>query len=202
MAMTSREQKLALILPALAVIAIYGLFPFRYQYARKTQVNAEAARSKPPVKEVVLEQQSRLQVVQREIDDEAKQLATAEKRWQAAAGKGIGVPSWPQRIERLNEMFAAAGLQVIEAGDVESIRDNRGLPALDAAARELTELSENQQPRRWQVRFRGTYADVHATLDQLANGNVIAVPLGLTMKAIKGAADDFPWREWTLQVWV
>jgi hypothetical protein len=203
-AMTPREQKLVLILPAMGVIAIYGLFWFRPQIAKKASAEREAvaARAKAPLMAEIQAQQAKLQAVQRELNQESQEFAAVDKRWRAAAGKDDRLPSRPQRIERLTEMFAQAGLHVIEAGDVESIREGKALPALDATARDLAELSENQQPRRWQVRFRGTYADVFATLDKLAAGEIIAVPLGLTMKTIKGAAPDTDWREWTLQVWV
>src|SRR5262245_45850010 len=166
MTLTTREQKLVLVLPAMIVILVYALFPFRSQMTRKNQATLDEAqaRAKAPTDLDVDLQRAKLLAAQKELDKQSKEFAAINDRWRSAAGKANGIPSRPERIEKLNELCSQAGLHVIEAMDGEAHRDERLFPSLETLAKELTALSENQQPRRWLIRFEGTYADVLMTL--------------------------------------
>ena len=56
-----------------------------------------------------------------------------------------------------------------------------------------------QKPQLRHLHFQGNYLDVKSVLQELAQGELLAIPVGLTMKQMKNSDDR---REWTLLVWI
>jgi hypothetical protein len=204
MNMTARDRLLLTLLPGLAIFMIYVAYFFtsRQRPLAKLQADVEAAHDKMPTPAKVHERKHALNYAQKQYDETV------------AAGKkirsGIDALAMPcqsgecrsQRITRLTELLKAKGLQVLAQAPVEAaVRDGKSMklsPAQERLVKQLT-AEGKPAPQAWQFEIVGRFADLTDSLRSLADGELIAIPLAVTMDEVKDAS---PHHHWSLLVWI
>lgn len=197
--MTPRDKLLATVIPALVVLCVYS-FVVRAPKAeaiKAAQKELDQLQSKD--RGTPSQERQKLVALAREMETQTRAVEGLRQKWQAAVGRSAAPLCRPERIERLNQLLDRGGLRVIDGIDAESARTSSDPPVMEALAKELGDSCGLPPPRVRVVRFVGKYGDVAKSLRALADGDVLAVPLGLTMKA---GGEDETTLEWTLTVWV
>lgn len=70
---------------------------------------------------------------------------------------------------------------------------------MDKLARQMAESAHGQQPQLWRLRLYAQFPEMLRALDELANGEVVAIPVALIMKETRKNSLA---HEWLLLVWI
>jgi hypothetical protein len=190
---TQREKLLILIVPSLAVLAIYvNWFAMPLQKDidnANNQLNGLKSKVGSPV--VLVQKGARLVQLNNEVKQLQEQQVELERDWKTLAG--VDGPRSP-KIEQLTDLLRLHGLSVIEQ-TLETGKDGTVSVALDPVVKRMGD----RKPQLWRFRVRGTYASMFQALKELTKGEPAVTPLGLTMKEAPLYSDV---REWSLMVWI
>jgi hypothetical protein len=199
--MTQRDQNLAVILPSMLVILVYGMFFFRDKVAdcKRAAKGLADAEAKAPGAEQIAGQQRLLFMANQELHAAQTKLEEMQRQWRyATCFCGTGSLR-NERVRKLTNLLNKNGLQPMEDDEADGgAKDTKSSSCADSLAKTITRLAPAQKPQLRRIRFNGRYAEVLQVLQELANGDVLAVPVGLTMKT----TPDPVRREWTLLVWI
>jgi hypothetical protein len=204
MQVTGRDRVLVLILPTLVVVIGYGWFFFRplQKTLAANTVALRAARAKAPQTLAELaEVQSKLTLEKYQLQRLTAEKSNIRKCWEQAAGGCANAPDRNERIEKLNQLLTRYRLRLVDDSEAEpNGKDAKICPALEHLAQHFSTMSSDQgKPQLRRVHVVGRYLDVLAALEDLAKGQVIAIPVGLTLKE---APLRYASREWVLLVWI
>jgi len=202
MKLNQREKLVVLLLPTLVIFAGYGWFFFQPKFAAwKTAHNAvaDALSKAPALQDKVLLTQAKVSLANRRLQKLESDKKAAMKAWDLAAAHCTDSGLRNERIEKVNGLLAHRGLRVIEDAEAEAGKDGKVAPAVEGLCKELASMSAQLKPQLRKVRMMGTYLDVLGALDDLANREMVAIPVGLMMKE---AHLDHNVREWVLLVWI
>lgn len=94
-------------------------------------------------------------------------------------------------LEAISRIGERQGVTLISTGAVGE-RDAMTAP-------EAFRLAGWQSPSLWRVDARGSYASMTAFLDDVANGDVAAIPVSLDLRADSEATE---WRLWRILFWM
>jgi hypothetical protein len=202
MNLTARDKFLAMFLPSIMVVAVYGWYWFTPTQAAWTQAvkSLDAARTaNPGLKNQVLQAQAQLTVVNRDLQKYEGEKKAAHQAWDVAAGRCHDARLRNDRIEKLNGLLAHRNLRLLEDSEADSGKDGKVVPGLEGLAVQMATLAAAPKPQTRKIRMVGRYLDVVAALEDLTEGDVLAIPIGLSMKEapLTGGL-----REWTLIVWI
>lgn len=201
MKLNDRDKFLAMLLPAIIIVAAYGLFFLRGQITERIRVEKSLAdaRSRAPTHAQIAAQRMEMSKLRQEakaVDAKLKQL---QNQWKYETAFCTAGAHRHDRIEKLTNLFNKYGLSSIEDGEAEtSGKDTKLNASLESILVKITQISSTQKPQLRRIKFHGRFTDVHRVLDELATGEVLAIPVNLTMKT----TPDTNRREWTLLVWV
>jgi hypothetical protein len=202
MAQSNREKILLIVAPAvLVVIAYTWWFGVVDKSKRLFQVLKELdkAEKAAPAPEQFREPEMQRAMLMRELEKYQKEQTVARQTWDALAAACANPDMRNERIEKLTTLLAQHHLTLVDDGESNASSGGSTPKALDALGKLLTENAKNLKPQLRQLHFSGNYVDVHALLQDLSRGEVVAVPVGLTMKP---ATDGTAKREWTMLVWI
>ena len=200
MKLSDRDKNLALVLPAIVVLVVYGVFFLRGKLAEQSQAarQLEAARSAAPPPEALEEQGRQVDLLKKLRADLQTQMHDTKSRWQALVAACTTPVGRNERVARLTRLMSDNKLDLLEDRNADTGQDVKLSPALERLTERMRELSAGQKPDLRRLRFHGRYSDVHQLLQELSQGDVVAIPVGLTMKTNA----DRERREWTLLVWI
>jgi len=197
MSQSPREQQLLMVFPAFVVLAIYAYwFHFPVQ-ADLEKTEKELAPLRTQADLTVLQMKTaQLANLRREKEVLLARKRDLENDWRTMTGSSDDPARRNQRIENLTALLQRNGLVIVEQAPAD--RDGQ-TPALEAVAKRLAEGPGKQKPQLWKLRVQGSYANLQRTLQVLAEGEPLVIPLGVSMKE---AGLDTKIREWTLVVWI
>jgi hypothetical protein len=201
MKLSDRDKRLALVLPAIVVLAVYGVFFARSKLtecSRAAKTLAET-RAKAPRPEELAAQQRLLLMATGETNRAQANLDDVQRRWlYALAFCGAGSQR-NARIERLTSLLNSHDLRPLEDAEVDAgVKDTKLTACAESLAKTITQLAPAQKPQLRRIRFHGRYGDVLHALEELTQGETLAIPVGLTMKT----TSDPERRDWVLLVWI
>lgn len=193
----TRDTVLRMLLPALLVGTGYLALFNRSGELSAAQAALEAARA-AAVDDFAV-QRAHMETAEKNAEKVAvqKEKDALDARWLQLTTFSAGSPAQrASALRQLTRMLWDRGLYPFE----ESPAVGSGqLPAsFDDVLKRLTAAGNTAQPRLWQIRFYGRYADVVDTLTSLGDADLTLVPVGLTMSE---ANPDTAWRVWTLLLW-
>ena len=202
--MTQRDKVLALLLPALVVVAGYGWFfstPKMVELTRARKSREDAIAKAPGVKKEVA--QTRVRVMQLTV--ELQQLEARKKTillaWESATGKCPVQQQRNERIEQLTGLLKRRGLSLVDDGEADAGKDGKLNPGLEALVKQMSETSPQHKPQLRRIHLKGRYLDLLGALEELAaSKEVLAIPVGVSLK--EDATLDNAVREWLLLVWI
>lgn len=200
---TGRDKVLILLLPSLLVVGAYGwmfFMPLQKQVT-STRTALQAARDKDPEARTQLaEAQAKLTLEKYQLRRLEVEKAEYRKAWERVAGSCASAKQRNERIEKLNNLLAARRLRLVDDSEAESSsNDCKICPALEKLGEHFTALSAEGKPQLRRIHVVGRYLDVLAALEDMAKGEVIAIPVGLRLKE---APVRYRSREWVLLVWI
>ena len=221
-----REQWLKRILPALAVLVVYFVIISGFvteksrkaeeQYTGMVQKGINAA-----VLPGIAQQQQVLSDEIAGLDQENKALLSA---LEANSGFLARTGSANATIERVSVILEKNRLQVLELNRNDkpdpkilpkSLRDTRqwlkeisagGTAAVAAAAPTAAPVADDTDIKDlnlWTIRYIGTYPDNFRALSALADSDIKALPVSLTMQPYKSSNNSNTGKqEWVLTLWL
>ena len=200
MTKVDRDKVLMLILPSLVVILGYGFFFLRGKVEASNSlaeglVKAEAEAPSPARLADARQQKAGLQ---KEIAGLQSDIATLHKKWQNEAGCCARASRRNERVAKLTGLLSRFQMNILEDAEADPAKDGKLSTSLDWMGQHLAQMSDNQKPQLRCIRFQGRYADVQRALTEMSQGEVLAIPLALSMKTI----EDAQRREWTMLVWI
>ncbi len=201
MKLNERDKILAILLPAIIVVAVYGVFFLRGKLADRTRAakSLADARMTAPSHAQLAGQRMELSKLRKETDQLDGKLKLLQKKWSHETAFCVPGSQRHDRVEKLTNLLNKHHLSSLEDTEVESGgRDSKVNASLESVVQKMAQLSSAQKPQLRRIRFHGRFLDVHRALDELATGQVLAIPVGLTMKT----TSDPDRREWTLLVWL
>ncbi len=204
MTLTARDKVLVLFLPAILIGAGYGFwFNARKldEFAKLQRALADAQTAMPTPTQV-LERKARLQQVVPEVRDLEAKNGRERDRWQALVGRCADTTGRNERLEQLTRLLADFDLDLLEGGPADVGKPNHEVKApasLDALAKQIGESPNGHKPQSWRLRLSGNYLDLARALDRLAGGDLMVIPIGLTMKEARSRDGR---REWVLLMWI
>jgi hypothetical protein len=220
-----REQWLKRVLPALGVLVVY--FVIISGFVTEKSKKAEAQYTGLVQKGInaaalpgIGQQQRALSEEIAKLEQEYKTLHSAlEAKSGFLASKGTANVS----IERISVILANHKLQVLEEKRVDkpdmtllprSLRDTRHW-LKDISSVETTAVAKTPAPAPvdktaddkdlniWTIRYTGTYPECYRALSALADSNIKALPVSLTMQPTKSNnKSDAGKQEWVLALWL
>jgi hypothetical protein len=203
MAMTPRDRVILMLMPGLAILVMYVAYFFtaRQKPMAKLQADVAAAREQVPGAQLVHDRQQALKYAQKKMDDanaKAKELQSALDAKIRLCQTGVGRS---QRITKLTDLFNHHNLQVLDHMPADGARDAKSMKLSAAQERLVKQLVDSGKPipQAWQFDLYGKFTDLAAALEELGEGELIAVPLGVTMDEVK---DVSPHRRWALMIWI
>ena len=200
MNMTPRDRLLLMLLPGLLLFMAYVgyFFTARQKPLAKLQADVEAARTKVPSPAKLHERGHAVETARKSFEkvaDEGKKLQTSIEALVASFQSGSGRS---QRITQLTSLLNARGLRVMNHTPTEGGHETKALhlsPAQERLVKQLTE-SGKPAPQTWQFELVGKFADLTAALQEIGEGDVLTIPLGVTMD------ETLPNHRWSLLVWI
>jgi hypothetical protein len=201
MKLTERDKLLAMFVPAIIVVAVYGLFFLRGKIAERTRVEKSLAdvRAKAPSHAQIAEKRSERVKLMQETEAINGKLKALQQRWTYETEFCVTGARRHDRVEKLTNLLTKHDLTSMEDTEVESSnKDAKANAALESVVQKIAQMSSTQKPQLRRIRFHGRFESVQRALDELTTGQVLAIPVGLTMKR----TDDPDRREWTLLVWL
>jgi hypothetical protein len=201
MKLSNRDKLLAMLLPTLIILLGYGLFFLRGKVTERNRLEKALAdaSAKAPKEAQFVQQYMEFARVKKETHAIQEQVQALQKKWHYETTFCAGGSVRHDRVEKFTNLLNKHHLTSLEDAAVESGgKDARMSPALESMMKKIAQLSREQKPQMRRIRFHGRYAEVQQALDELATGEVLAIPVGLTMKT----TSDPSRREWTLLVWL
>jgi hypothetical protein len=201
-ASSARERVLTIVLPALLVVVVYGMFAFggRQKALTKALDDLERTRAKAPAPAVLAGKQAEIKRVNLELETLQKNVAELKVKSDKLMTPFLQPEERQHRIDRLHDLLHYNNLVLLRESPAEGSKDGRDMrlsPSQDRLHKLLTEKSPAQhRPQLYRVDVAGRYLDMLEFLKALSEGDTIAIPLGLGMQDEKGR------REWTLLVWI
>jgi hypothetical protein len=197
--LTERDKTLAMLMPALTILLVFGLFFVRGKAGELKRANDVLAKAKAPNQaEMAAKLGERARVIQ-ETNALQEKLVSLQKKWGYETGFCASGCPRHDRVEKLTNLLNKHHLTSMEDSEAEAGgKDTKVSPSLDSLIQKIGQLSSAQKPQLRRIKFNGRFADVHHALEELATGEMVAIPVGLTMKT----TDDPDRREWTLLVWL
>ena len=175
-------EKLRMMLPAVALVALYsvlvntgaqrqlGMSESRLALARQQAVTALD----------VLEQKARCAQLTREIDQLQAAKETLVRRATFFCGTNETDQAHVAAVESMTQQMARHGLKVTAEGTVPATAAKLP-PPLEAAKQRLAKHSGTDATLVWRVEFTGTYFAVTELLNELARDDSSAVPMNLAL---------------------
>ena len=102
-------------------------------------------------------------------------------------------------MERLDNLLARRKLRLVEDAEADGSKDAKVTAALEGLSQQMATLSAQPKPQLRKIHVIGGYLDVLAALEDLSSSEVLAIPVGLTMKE---APVNATVHEWILLVWI
>lgn len=200
MKFTKRDQLLILILPLILVLGIYGWFisPGKLSALKKVETALADAKAKAPAPEILAAKKKLVAQAAGELASLQGQLDALQKQWRNEASRC----STYQRSERqtqLKSLFLRHGLGLLTNYKADAAKEGKLSPALEQLAKDMADLGANQKPELHLFSFKGRFGDVQRALEELGQGDLLALPIRLIMKDTK---DHSAPREWELYVWI
>jgi len=199
---TTREKLLLTLLPAAVILAGYAWFGSvtgRTKSFLGLQQEITKAETAAPKPEQLLTQERQLAALAGQINRQGRQQEETRQAWDALVAKCASAELRHERIEKLTGLLKRHNLTLLDDAEADANKDARLAPVLETMSKSLSETPKKQKPQLRNLHFQGGYLDVNSILQELARGEVLAIPVGLTMKPVKDSADK---REWTLLVWI
>ena len=197
---TDRDRILMMILPALVIAVGYGLFFFRGQY--RTHAAAQTALAEARVKSLPPNALAAQRSVQMRLEKEERelqaQLEALQAEWRYAAAFAAAPAQRTQRVEKLTALWKKHNVAVLEDTLAESHRDAKLSPAVERLAKKLAQDAGVPKLQERRIRIVARYHDLLDVFEELAHGEALAIPVGLTMKP----HDDSIYREWVVLIWI
>jgi hypothetical protein len=222
-----REQQLKRILPALGVLVVY--FAIISGFITEKSQKAEQQYMEMFSKGINADSMPGMEQEKRRLEEEVAQLEQESKTLHAAlaAKSGFLSPerSTNDAIDRITVIFDDNHLQILEEIPNDQSGDKNLSKSLQSTRNWLKDLltpEETVDPKAKDskakkpvapdeknpkgiainirnIRFAGTYLDTYQALATLADSNIKALPVSLTMKSYgKGAGQQ----EWLLKLWL
>ena len=213
-----REQLLKRVLPALVVLVVYFaiISGFVTDKSKNAQQQYQALKSKgidPAALQGMGQQQQGLRTEVAKLEAENK---AAQEALQAKSGflSRTGTPN--DTLERIGGILAENSLQVLDEKHSDQPAGKEILPkSIGDTQRWLKEIAAAQAATGaktaapadslniWTIRYTGTYPDNYRALSSLADSDIKALPVSLTMQAYKSTKDsDAGKQEWLLTLWL
>jgi hypothetical protein len=202
MAQRNRENILLMVAPAVLIVIAYTWW---FGVVGKTKMllqgfqELDRAEKAAPAPEQFREPEMHQARLMRELDKYQKEQAVARQAWDALAAACASAEMRNERIEKLTTLLALHHLALVDDGEADANKGGSAPKALESLGKLLTENAKNLKPQLRHLHFSGNYVDVHALLQDLSRGEIVAVPVGLTMKP---GPDGAVKREWTMLVWI
>lgn len=197
----SRQRLLFILLPALLIGVGYLLLFGRsaMEQLQRAEQRLADARSKATPRAQLEAEKARLSRLQRE----QQQLHTEEKTLQAHLDTLLATFASSQRRTEasaaLSHLLHTHGLRLLEEMP-QPLDPKMPLPVtLQRLVARLKEQTTSTTVQLWQVRFSGRYLDVLAALESFGEGELLAIPLRLTMEEASVTTDQ---RRWSLLLWL
>ncbi len=195
-----------MILPALILSLGYGVYFLngyyfgwgRFTEAVRAQKALDDALAKAPSAEMLAGVLAKQKAAAGEVQAIERRLESLRNEWKSVTNYSRASAERNERIKALNALMIRHGVSFIEENDVDAGKDGNISVTLDQLAQRISQGEGSQRPTVRRIRFHATYHDLQDALYELSQGNVLAIPLGLTMKRL----DDSQRREWTLLVWI
>jgi hypothetical protein len=222
-----REQQLKRILPALGVLVVY--FAIISGFITEKSQKAEQQYMEMFSKGINADSMPGMEQEKRRLEEEVAQLEQESKTLHAAlaAKSGFLSPerSTNDAIDRITVIFDDNHLQILEEIPNDQSGEKNLSKSLQSTRNWLKDLltpEETVDPKAKDpkvkkpaaldeknpkgiainirnIRFAGTYLDTYQALATLADSNIKALPVSLTMKSYgKGAGQQ----EWLLKLWL
>jgi hypothetical protein len=200
MNLSERDKHLLLIIPALLSFLCYGFFFFGGRQATLDKLQKDVSKAREQIPKSTEKQNVQLQLARlnEQLDTDRDQVEALRTRWCGLADKCTSGADRNERVQRLGQLLARRGVRILEDVAADVTKEPRATPIMSTLKSEAMELSGKQNLAFRKVRFLADYKSVYSLMDELARGEVVAVPVGLTMKQPKKGA----WPEWQLLVWV
>jgi hypothetical protein len=201
MSFSKRDKLLALLLPAILVLGVYELFFARSKIAECSQAakTLEKTQATAPRPEEILAKERQLGKTTHEAGETQIKLEAAQQKWLCAVAFCATGSQRNERIEKLTSLLNKHDLRPMEDAEVDAgLKETKLSASTESLAKTIERLSPAQRPQLRRVRFHGRYADVLLALEELSQGETLALPVGLTMKT----SDDPERRDWILFVWI
>lgn len=194
----SRDAVLRLLLPALLVVAGYVALFSRSGELSAAQEALQAARAAAVDDFAVQQARMAAAEVEAEKAEVEKEKTALDDRWKQLTTFSAGTPAQrASALRQLARMLWDRGLYPFEESPAEGA-DKLPSSFGDVLKRLSSSGTAAAQPRLWQIRFYGRYADVVDALTSLGDTDLALVPVGLTMSDAK---PETSWRVWTLLLW-
>lgn len=191
--LTTREQWLLRLLPAIIVGIGYGLYYQRGDELTAHEAALEAARMSAVTQDRVFVEQQRLNDLAAEAAKVKEEVAQFEKlktrtatgdRWQPVVSAEV--------FRRVTDLLWSHGLVDFREVSVESDRHKFPKPLQDILATMVPANKTLDKPRLWRVDFVGRYSEVLAALQMLSDSDLPAMPLRITMESLELGKSSSP----------
>jgi hypothetical protein len=197
--LTERDKMLAMLLPTLIILMVYGLFFLRGKVLELRRTQDALAKAKMPSAAEIAFKAAEANKLNKETQAIEAQLAAVQKKWSYETAFCAAGSQRHDRVEKLTHLLNKHHLTSMEDAEADSGgKDVKVSVPLESLIQKIAHLSSAQKPQLRRIRFYGRFVDVHDVLEELAKGSVLAVPVGLSMKTT--VHPDL--REWTLLVWL
>lgn len=205
---SSRDKVLMVILPALIILMIYGVFvgTNRHKMLASLTVAVAKASESQPSQAQLQSQQRKQSETQRELTKVQAELKSWDDRWHAVAGPCLAHGLRSDRQNKLLTLLQEHHVHVKVHGPSDSTaheqKTNMKLSAMqERLVKLMAERGGEQKPHLWRLQVEGGYRDVTRALRVLstASGELVAIPLSLAMHEPMGRGSV---RSWSILVWI
>jgi hypothetical protein len=199
MGLTSRDKLLVLVLPAVLILAIYGWsVPGKHLQLASAADALATVRAQAPSPEMLQGWESRVARLTRDTVTLQRDIGSLKRRWEEAAAKCASAELRNERIKKLTTLLRQNRLTVLDDAEVEGGKGK--LPkAMEQLVEQFVQVDAGLRPQTRQLHLFGAYLDVQQVIRELSQGEVLAIPVGLSMKPSPAATTL---HEWTLLVWI
>lgn len=198
---TARDKVLAMVLPAIAIAALYALkvpdLQTRWAGAENALVTAQGRLPSPG--QVAAENQ-KLADLNRQLAEVQKRTGEQEAQWRKLeeARKPDSLARM-QTVESVTALLTRHRLSLVD-GSLTEPGDAVRLPkSLEEIVKQLGEKKPELKPQLWRMRFIGRYSDVLSALEELSAAEPLAIPIHLQMAEARLTSAS---RSWTLYLWI
>ncbi|HYV34907.1 MAG TPA: hypothetical protein VE988_04330 [Gemmataceae bacterium] len=200
MTLSKRDKVLVVILPAVLILLGYGWTATdKHKRLAAASQALDAAQKQAPPPEIVRAMAVQVDSLSRDLAKKQKDVAALKQRWDDAAVKCGSAELRNDRIKKLTALLMQHRLTVLDDSEAEGSSAGKLPVAMEQLAQQLAQTNKNLKPQLRQLHLHGSYLDMHQVLKELSEGEVLAIPVGLSMKANKDGGSQ---RDWTLLVWI